>query len=103
MWPDEWAAVEGCTLELTDVAKPQVEAASRLDKGFVRKRKAVARVYDGTCPEHGRVAASRQGHHIDTKAGDGEGAEGGGDRCLADKPWQEVAFAVAKPKADKLT
>ena len=97
MWPDEWAAVEGCTLELTDVAKPQVEAARRLDKGFVRKRKAVARVYDGTGPEHGRVAASRQGHHIDTKEPETEKErKEAAIVVIADKPWQEVAFAVSQ-------
>jgi len=63
--PDEWAAGEGCTLELTDVAKPQVEAA-RLDKGFVRKRKARARVYDGTCPSTEELPCHSKGH-IDTK------------------------------------
>jgi hypothetical protein len=61
----------------------------------VRKPKAVARVYDGTCPEHGRVAVSRQGHHIDTKEPETEEEQKkAAIVVIADKPWQEVAFAV---------
>ena len=61
-------SVEGCNLELENVSPhPQVEALSTLAQGCVRTPKAVARIYDGTCPLHGRVAVSRPGHHIDPK------------------------------------
>ena len=87
--------VEGCNLELKNVTPPTEEAAGTSAKGVVRKPKAVARVYEGTCPEHGRVAVVPEGHHIDTEKA---------VLFITDECWQEVAFAVSqlnrKPTGD---
>ena len=52
-------------------------------------------VYEGTCPEHGRVAVVLEGHHIDTEKA---------VLFITDECWQEVAFAVSqlnrKPTGD---
>jgi len=85
--------VVGCNLELETVSpRPLVEALSTSARGCIRKPLAVARIYDGTCPEHGRVAVSRRGHHIDPEK---EG-EDTAVIFLADEPWQGPAFEVSQ-------
>jgi hydroxymethylpyrimidine/phosphomethylpyrimidine kinase len=79
--------IEGCNLEMKNVTPPTEEAASTSAKGIVRKPMAVARVYDGTCPEHGRVTVVLRGHHIDTE---------NAVVFVADDEWQQVAFEASQ-------
>ena len=74
----------GCDGQVYDLIFISEEALVS-DKGFVRKPKAVSRNRWASCPVHGKVWLASPGHHITSSETVG---------YVADKPWQEDAFAV---------